>query len=78
MQRIVSLLLLACFLNVGTATWAESPADKDAIMAILKAHTENWNRHDMDAWSEMLHDDADWVHWRGGYWRGKAQNQSWS
>ena len=26
----------------------------------------------MDAWTEILHEDADWVNWRGGYWHGKA------
>ncbi len=43
-----------------------------AIAAILKTHEVQWNKHDMNAWAEILHDDADWVHWRGGYWHGKA------
>ena len=25
-----------------------------------------WNRHDMTAFAALFHDDADWVHWRGG------------
>lgn len=48
------------------------PAER-AIMAILEAHEDRWNRHDMAGWAEILHQDADWVHWRGGYWRGKAE-----
>ncbi len=46
---------------------------REAIMAVLKAHTEYWNRHDMDTWADkLLHEDSDWVNWRGGYWHGKA------
>jgi len=42
-------------------------------MVVLKAHEENWNRHDMDAWADqILHEDSDWVNWRGGYWHGKT------
>jgi uncharacterized protein (TIGR02246 family) len=44
-----------------------------AITAVLQAHQENWNRHNMTAWADaVLHEDSDWVNWRGGYWRGKA------
>lgn len=47
--------------------------DRRAITAVLRAHEENWNRHDMAAWADaILHEDSDWVNWRGGYWRGKA------
>ncbi len=47
---------------------------RKAIAKVLKAHEENWNRHDMDAWAEaILHEDSDWVNWRGGYWHGKAE-----
>jgi uncharacterized protein (TIGR02246 family) len=73
----VRLILVVCLLGLLAAlsmpTRAQSKADENAINALLKAHTEKWNVHDMDAWAEILHDDADWVHWRGGIWRGKAQ-----
>jgi uncharacterized protein (TIGR02246 family) len=47
---------------------------REAIMAVLKAHTEYWNRHDMDTWADkLLHEDSDWVNWRGGYWHGKSE-----
>jgi uncharacterized protein (TIGR02246 family) len=53
---------------------SESDAAKKQIEAVLKAHVEYWNRHDMDTWAEkILHEDSDWVNWRGGYWRGKAE-----
>lgn len=73
MRLVGSLLLLACLLNSGSPACAQSQADTGAIMAVLKAHEENWNRHDMDAWAEaILHEDADWVTWRGQYMHGKA------
>lgn len=62
------ILTLGCTISVI----AQTTKDTADIMAILKAHETNWNKHDMNAWAEMLHEDADWVHWRGGYWRGKA------
>jgi uncharacterized protein (TIGR02246 family) len=74
-------LLAALFLAVlapATAvssepTGPERDAAKREIMGVLKAHEEYWNRHDMDTWADkILHEDSDWVNWRGGYWRGKA------
>jgi uncharacterized protein (TIGR02246 family) len=62
------IIILGCTLQVFGQT-AKDTAD---IMAILKAHETNWNKHDMNLWAEMLHEDADWVNWRGGYWHGKA------
>jgi uncharacterized protein (TIGR02246 family) len=60
--------------SVGSeASRPESEVAKREIMAVLKAHEEYWNRHDMDSWADkILHEDSDWVNWRGGYWRGKA------
>ena len=52
---------------------SESEDAKKEIMTVLKAHEEYWNRHDMDTWADkILHEDSDWVNWRGGYWHGKA------
>jgi len=71
---------LVMFMLVGLPGAASGQSQKtdesqarEAIAKVLAAHTENWNRHDMDAWADaVLHEDSDWVHWRGGYWRGKA------
>ena len=57
----------------SAATAAEARA---AVMALLKRHEEQWNRHDMEAWAEILHEDVDWVNWRGGYWHGKAATKA--
>lgn len=74
---MVTLAILATPACAGSAPPAASLAEpagaREAISALLRAHEEHWNRHDMDAWADaLLHDDSDWVHWRGGYWRGKA------
>ena len=70
------LALAGPFTAAGTARQASTPGqgkDRAAIEAVLQAHVDNWNRHDMDAWADaILHEDSDWVNWRGGYWRGKA------
>ncbi len=67
------LLLAGSLLTLSAPAGARSKSDEEAIAALLVAHTEKWNLHDIDAWAEILHDDADWVHWGGGYWRGKEQ-----
>jgi uncharacterized protein (TIGR02246 family) len=72
-RLLFHVVLMGCLCMLSATASAQSKADEDAIQAVLKAHTEKWNVHDMDAWAEILHDDADWVHWRGGVWRGKAQ-----
>jgi uncharacterized protein (TIGR02246 family) len=72
MRFVVEGLLAGIFLVANCEAQAQSKSDDDAIRALLVTHTEQWNAHDMDAWSAILHDDADWVHWGGGYWRGKA------
>ena len=60
---VLALALLASttiFLGATTNNDAEAAnaAAKKEISAVLKAHEENWNRHDMDAWANaILHDD---------------------
>ena len=67
------LLMVGSLLTLSAPAGARTKTDEDAIHALLVAHTQQWNLHDIDAWAEILHDDADWVHWGGGYWRGKEQ-----
>lgn len=78
---VLSVTLVALLLTMRGPTSAatneppksESEDAKKKIMAVLKAHEEYWNRHDMDTWADkILHEDSDWVNWRGGYWHGKA------
>jgi uncharacterized protein (TIGR02246 family) len=66
----MSRLVPAAIDESGQADHADA---RRAIAAVLQAHTEQWNRHDMAAWADaILHEDSDWVNWRGGYWHGKA------
>jgi uncharacterized protein (TIGR02246 family) len=71
-----ALVITMFGLNSSAISGSQESKNEDAraaIMAVLKAHEENWNRHDIDAWADaILHEDADWVNWRGGYWHGKA------
>ena len=66
-------LLVGSLVTLSAPAGARARTDEDEIHALLVVHTEQWNLHDIDAWAEILHDDADWVHWGGGYWRGKSQ-----
>ncbi len=72
-RTIFQICAMGLLAELSVPTQAQSKADDDAIHALLETHTEKWNTHDIDAWAEILHDDADWVHWRGGIWRGKAR-----
>jgi uncharacterized protein (TIGR02246 family) len=49
-----------------------SPADDQAIKAVVRGYEACWNRHDMAALSELFADDAHWVNIVGMYWSGKA------
>lgn len=72
-MRALFFAVLGLLSTWSDAAWSQGKADEDAINALLIAHTEKWNAHDMDAWADiLLHEDSDWVNWRGGYWRGKA------
>jgi len=44
---------------------------KDAILAVVQAIIDAWNRHDMDAFAEQFCADADFVNVRGVRWIGR-------
>ena len=48
-------------------------ADRAQIQKLVYDFEEAWNRHDMNAFADLFHDDAEWVHWRGGLWSGKRE-----
>ncbi len=73
MRRILIFVLSGLFLGIAAPGVAQTETGEEQIMALLRAHTEHWNRHDIDSWAEILHEDADWVHWGGGIWRGRAE-----
>lgn len=45
--------------------------EKDAIIAVVLEIIDAWNRHDMDAFAEQFHEDADFVNVRGVRWIGR-------
>jgi uncharacterized protein (TIGR02246 family) len=73
---VLGIVVLMCRQVPAAMDESEQDNHEDArraITAVLQAHQENWNRHDMAAWADaILHEDSDWVNWRGGYWSGKA------
>jgi uncharacterized protein (TIGR02246 family) len=50
---------------------APSEADRAQVEKMVYDFEDAWNRHDMTAFAALFHDDADWVHWRGGLWSGR-------
>ncbi len=57
----------------ATTPAAQSAADNAAVRAVVASFEDAWNRHDMDAFAALFHEDAAWVHWRGGYFRGRDE-----
>jgi uncharacterized protein (TIGR02246 family) len=45
----------------------------EAIKDIVAAFTAAWNRHDMDAFAALFHDDATFVNLRGSLWKGRGE-----
>ncbi len=50
---------------------APTPADRAQVERMVYDFEAAWNRHDMVAFAALFHDDAAWVHWRGGLWVGR-------
>lgn len=56
------------------AAMASSPsaADRAKVERVVYDWESAWNRHNMEDFANLFHPDAEWVHWRGGLWSGKA------
>ena len=48
-----------------------SADSRKRVEALVYEFENAWNRHDMMAFAALFHEDAHWVHWRGGLWEGK-------
>jgi len=76
----VSLSLWVCLLIGAPAAFAKepaaahslSPADEQSIRQLLKDQETAWNKHDMEAFTKPLRDDAEGINVAGMYWSGKA------
>lgn len=61
-----SLALAAPVEAVGQAA-----SDRAQVEKLVYDFEAAWNRHDMIAFANLFHPNADWVQWRGGLWSGK-------
>lgn len=50
---------------------APTQADRAQVQKLVYDFEDAWNRHDMTSFANLFHDDAEWIHWRGGLWSGK-------
>lgn len=46
--------------------------DERGIRTIIMSVENAWNTHDMQAYSKLLTDDADWINIVGMHWKGKV------
>lgn len=46
-------------------------SDRKQITAIVGALEETWNKHDMQAFANLFHEDGVWVLWTGRVWTGR-------
>ena len=78
-----SLWVLAAVLTAGLCCAADGPqpgardasheGDERAIRALLGALEEDWNKHEMKAFSERLAEEADVVNRLGQWMRGRSE-----
>lgn len=76
---IAAALLVGCTPVNGppvvgsAASQAPTEADRAQVERLVYDFEAAWNRHDMAAFADLFHDNAEWVHWRGGLWSGKPE-----
>lgn len=75
-QFIFCLVIIGVF---GLTAMAQS-SDKvennrgvTQVKKVLDSFASAWNVHDMDKFSELFTEDADWVNIRGARWKGVAE-----
>lgn len=60
-------------LAAGAVLSAPTEADRAQVQKLVYDFEDAWNRHHMTVFANLFHDDADWIHWRGGLWTGKQE-----
>jgi uncharacterized protein (TIGR02246 family) len=78
MVAIVAALLTAGLpytpaLTAPAAVETPNAADRAQVEKLVYDFESAWNRHDMTAFAALFHDDAEWIHWRGGLWSRKKE-----
>ena len=47
--------------------------DRAAVESVVRAFSECWNQHDMEAFAELFAPDAEFVNVVGMWWKGRAE-----
>jgi uncharacterized protein (TIGR02246 family) len=72
-EFVVAVFMLVWFTALGQGSAQDArPADREAIMTIMRGWEESWNAHDMHRFAALFHDDGVWVLWTGQVWKGRA------
>ncbi len=73
--RKAAWALIGCVMLTPLMRAQVNPASEDVSIIeakIVELH-EDWNRHDMAAYTSNMTDDIQWVNVVGDWWKGKAQ-----
>lgn len=76
---VTAALLVGCAsldnspVTASAAAQAPTQADRAHVEKLVHDFEAAWNRHDMMVFANLFHEDAEWVHWRGGLWSGKPE-----
>jgi uncharacterized protein (TIGR02246 family) len=74
MKKWLSIFaIFALYSLIPNSLAAENTDGPDAVKQIVARLEAAWNKHDMQAYGELFHDDAEWINVVGMYWRGKPQ-----
>lgn len=73
-QRMFAVLVLAFTARgIAQAPTAPTAEDKKTMEHNIELLHEEWNHHDMAAYTSHMTDDIQWVNVVGDWWKGKAQ-----
>ena len=73
MKRRLIVIIVSCIAISHSAIAADKAVEEKAIRQVAKDYETLWNKHDMNAFSNLFTDDAEWVNVVGMVWRGKAE-----
>lgn len=74
MYKLTTFLFVVLGMFAATAVGQGNAAktDQEQILSVVRSFADAWNAADMEKFSELFTQDADWVNIRGARWRGKT------
>lgn len=63
--------VLFCGMANEGALADDRAGDRQQISSVLSRWEDAWNRHDMQAFGTLFHEDGVWVLWTGDVWTGR-------